>query len=60
MSYSKTKSLVVEAERVPVVSYPAEWPVVMLRYAGAMIARLGAGFARRDGGQSPAKLGGDS
>jgi hypothetical protein len=39
-------SLVVEVERVPVVSYPAEWPVVMLRDAGLMMARLGASLAR--------------
>jgi hypothetical protein len=39
-------SLVVEAERVPVVSYPPEWPVVMLRDAGVMMARLGASLTR--------------
>jgi SAM-dependent methyltransferase len=39
-------SLVVEAERVPVVSYPPEWPVVMLRDAGVLIARLGVQLAR--------------
>jgi hypothetical protein len=40
-------SLVVEAERVPVVSYPPEWPVVMLREAGVTMARLGASLARQ-------------
>jgi hypothetical protein len=40
--------LVVEIERVPVVSYPTEWPTVMLREAGVMIARVGAALARHE------------
>ena len=38
--------LVVECERVPVVSYPQEWPTTMLHEAGLMIARLGEALAR--------------
>jgi 2-polyprenyl-3-methyl-5-hydroxy-6-metoxy-1,4-benzoquinol methylase len=37
--------LVVEAERVPVVSYPPEWPNVMLAEAGATIAAVGAALS---------------
>jgi hypothetical protein len=37
--------LVVESERVPVVSYPQEWPTVMLREAALVVARLGLALA---------------
>ena len=36
----------VEVDRVPWVTYPQEWPVVMLREAGLTIARLGGVLAR--------------
>lgn len=39
--------LVVEVERVPIVSYPPEWPTIMLRDAGVLIAQLGAALAHR-------------
>jgi SAM-dependent methyltransferase len=38
--------LVVEADRVPVVTYPPEWPTVMLAEAGKTIARVGGVLAR--------------
>jgi hypothetical protein len=38
--------VVVEVDRVPWVTYPAEWPVAMLREAGRTIARLGEALAR--------------
>jgi hypothetical protein len=38
--------LVVEVDRVSVVSYPPEWPTVMLRDAGSMTARLGLVMAQ--------------
>jgi hypothetical protein len=37
--------LVVEIDLVPVVSFPQEWPTVMLRDAGVMVARLGSVLA---------------
>lgn len=37
--------LVVESERVPVVTYPPEWPTAMLREAGLLIATLGRALA---------------
>ena len=39
--------LVVEVDRVRVVSYPLEWPTVMLREAGIMVTRLAGALARR-------------
>jgi hypothetical protein len=33
--------VVIEAERVPVVTYPQEWPTVVLHEAGQVIARIG-------------------
>jgi SAM-dependent methyltransferase len=37
--------VVIECDRVSVVSYPQEWPSVMLREAGLAIARLGRALA---------------
>ena len=37
--------LVVEVDRVPVVSYPPEWPTTMLRDAGIAMAGLGAALS---------------
>lgn len=39
--------LVVECERVPIVSYPMEWPTAMVQEAAATIARLGLALAAR-------------
>lgn len=38
--------LVLECRRVPVVSYPPEWPASMLREAGRTMAALGLALAR--------------
>lgn len=38
--------LVLETDRVPVVSYPQEWPTAMLYEAGLTIARVGRALAR--------------
>ena len=38
---------VVECERVPVVSYPMEWPTAMVKEAAVCIARLGLALAER-------------
>ena len=37
--------LVVESERVPFVTYPPEWPTVMLREAALVVARVGRRLA---------------
>jgi SAM-dependent methyltransferase len=37
--------IVVESDRLPVVSYPQEWPTALLLEAGRMIARLGRALA---------------
>ncbi|HEX5613747.1 MAG TPA: class I SAM-dependent methyltransferase [Acidimicrobiia bacterium] len=47
-------SLVLEHERVPVISYPFEWPFAMLRSAAELhleilLAALGEGFSMKDG-----------
>jgi hypothetical protein len=39
--------LVIECERVPVVSYPMEWPTAMLKEAALCIARVGAALTER-------------
>jgi SAM-dependent methyltransferase len=38
--------LVVEVERIPIVTYPPEWPTAMLRRAGVRIGELGVALAR--------------
>jgi hypothetical protein len=37
--------LVLESERIPVVTYPLEWPTAVLREAGLVTARLGRALA---------------
>jgi hypothetical protein len=37
--------LVVACERVPIVTFPPEWPTAMLREAGLLVARLGRALA---------------